>query len=169
MARQGSRAAERGGEPSFRSPAEIRSRTGVLPESAGYPGRQTGEEYAGKLVAALSLWPAAFSITIGYVWFVGRGVGVGRLLSVFLASFGIPITGFSSSNRLSLSLSLHSTITNHTGTVARGLIAHLVASNALPPALAAGASTTLRWQPFGLLAPGSAEADPAHGGRRRRA
>ncbi len=26
-------------------PAEIRRRTGVLPESAGYPGRQTGEEF----------------------------------------------------------------------------------------------------------------------------
>src|SRR2546425_5929568 len=26
-------------------PAEIRGRIGVLPESGGYPGRQTGEEY----------------------------------------------------------------------------------------------------------------------------
>jgi ABC-2 type transport system ATP-binding protein len=32
------------GVPSSR-PAEIRARIGVLPESTGYPGRQTGEEY----------------------------------------------------------------------------------------------------------------------------
>src|SRR6476661_4946098 len=31
---------------------------------------------AGKLLAALSLWLAAFAITIPYVWFLGRGVGI---------------------------------------------------------------------------------------------
>ena len=72
---------------------------------------------AGKLLAALSLWLAAFTITIAYVWYLGRGVGiagdalasgivVGTLLAVFLASFGILISVFSSSNRVSLSLSL---------------------------------------------------------------
>src|SRR5581483_4904621 len=35
---------EVGGVPSSR-PVDIRARIGVLPESAGYPGRQTGEEY----------------------------------------------------------------------------------------------------------------------------
>lgn len=72
---------------------------------------------AGKLLASLSLWLAAFAITIAYVWFLGRGVGiagdalasgivVGTLLAVFLASLGILISVFSSSNRVSLSLSL---------------------------------------------------------------
>src|SRR6058998_890689 len=31
---------------------------------------------AGKLLAALSLWLAAYVIAIPYVWFLGRGVGV---------------------------------------------------------------------------------------------
>src|SRR3954451_11014036 len=31
---------------------------------------------AGKLLAALSLWLAALAITIPYVWFLGRGVGI---------------------------------------------------------------------------------------------
>jgi ABC-2 type transport system permease protein len=71
----------------------------------------------GKLVAALSLWLAAFLITIPYVWFLGRGVGlvgdalgtgalVGTLLAVFLSSFGGLISVFAASNRVSLSLSL---------------------------------------------------------------
>jgi ABC-2 type transport system permease protein len=72
---------------------------------------------AGKLLAALSLWFAAFVITIPYVWFLGRGVDlvgdalvtgvvVGTLLAVFLASLGMLISVFARSNRLSLSLSL---------------------------------------------------------------
>jgi ABC-2 type transport system permease protein len=72
---------------------------------------------AGKLVAALSMWLAAFAITVPYVWFLGRGVGlvgkallvgivVGTLLAVFLASTGIVISIFASSNRVSLSVSL---------------------------------------------------------------
>jgi ABC-2 type transport system permease protein len=72
---------------------------------------------AGKLAATLSLWLAAFAITIPYVWFLGRGVGmagtavttgfvIGTLLAVFLASLGILISVFSTSNRVSLSLSL---------------------------------------------------------------
>jgi len=71
----------------------------------------------GKLLAALSLWLAAFVITIPYVWFLGRGVGVvrdalatgivvGTLLAVFLASLGIIVSVFASSNRVSLALSL---------------------------------------------------------------
>jgi ABC-2 type transport system permease protein len=72
---------------------------------------------SGKLVAALSLWLAAFMITIPYVWFLGRGVDlvgdalvagivVGTLLAVFLASLGFIISVFASSNRVSLSVSL---------------------------------------------------------------
>jgi ABC-2 type transport system permease protein len=72
---------------------------------------------AGKFAATLSLWLGAFLVTIPYVWFLGRGVGiagiavttglvVGTLLAVFLASLGILLSVFSTSNRVSLSLSL---------------------------------------------------------------
>jgi ABC-2 type transport system permease protein len=72
---------------------------------------------AGKLLAALSLWVAAFVITLPYVWFLGRGVGivgdavvtgavVGTLLALSLASLGLLISVFSTSNRVSLSASL---------------------------------------------------------------
>jgi ABC-2 type transport system permease protein len=71
----------------------------------------------GKLLAALSLWLAAFVITIPYVWVLGHGVGVvgyalasgfvvGSILAVFLASLGLIISLFAGSNRISLSLSL---------------------------------------------------------------
>ena len=71
----------------------------------------------GKLLAALSLWLAAFVITIPYIWFLGRGVEiagkalvagllVGSLLAIFLASLGVIISVFTGSNRVSLSLSL---------------------------------------------------------------
>jgi ABC-2 type transport system permease protein len=71
----------------------------------------------GKLVAALSLWIAAFVISIPYTWVLGRDVGVvdealvagflvGTLLAVFLVSLGLVISVFAASNRLSLSLSL---------------------------------------------------------------
>jgi ABC-2 type transport system permease protein len=72
---------------------------------------------AGKLLASLSLWLAAFAISLPYVWFLGRGVGivgvavatglvVGTLLALFLASVGTLVSCFSASNRVSLSLSL---------------------------------------------------------------
>jgi len=71
----------------------------------------------GKLGAAFSLSVAAFAITIPYVWFLGRGVGivgaalasgafVGMLLAVFLASLGTLVSVFAASNRVSLSVSL---------------------------------------------------------------
>jgi ABC-2 type transport system permease protein len=71
----------------------------------------------GKLLAALSLWLAAFAITVPYVWYLGRGVDVvgealaagllvGTLLAVFLASLGIVVSLFVDSNRVSLSVSL---------------------------------------------------------------
>ena len=72
---------------------------------------------AGKLLGSLSLWAVALVVTIPYLWFLGRGVGlvgdalvtgvvVGTLLAVFLASLGFLISVFASSNRVSLSLSL---------------------------------------------------------------
>jgi ABC-2 type transport system permease protein len=71
----------------------------------------------GKLFAAASLWLAAFILTVPYVWFLGRGVGVvwvalgsgllvGSLLAAFLVSLGVLISVFARSNRLSFSLSL---------------------------------------------------------------
>lgn len=71
----------------------------------------------GKLLAALSLWAVAFAITVPYIWFLGRGVGlvgvavaaglvVGTLIAAFLASLGIVISVFAVSNRVSLSLGL---------------------------------------------------------------
>jgi ABC-2 type transport system permease protein len=70
-----------------------------------------------KLLMAFSLWLAAFVITIPYVWFLGREVGVvgdalltglvvGTLLALFLASLGIVVSVFAGSNRVSLSVSL---------------------------------------------------------------
>jgi ABC-2 type transport system permease protein len=71
----------------------------------------------GKLGAALSLWVAALVVTAPYIWFLARGVGivgyalasglvVGSLLAIFLASLGMLVSVFTSSNRVSLSLSL---------------------------------------------------------------
>jgi ABC-2 type transport system permease protein len=76
-----------------------------------------GQITVGKVLAALSLWLAAFAITVPYMWFLGRGVGivgdalvtgvvVGTLLAVFLASLGLIVSLFARSNRVSLSLSL---------------------------------------------------------------
>lgn len=70
-----------------------------------------------KGIAALSLWLGSFALSIPYVWFLGRGVGiVGRalaagllvsaLLALFLAGLGLLVSSFSGSNRVSLSLSL---------------------------------------------------------------
>jgi ABC-2 type transport system permease protein len=72
---------------------------------------------AGKAVAALSVWVVAFLVSIPYVWFLGRGVGVvglallngflvGGLLALFLVGLGLLVSTFSGSNRLSLSLAL---------------------------------------------------------------
>jgi ABC-2 type transport system permease protein len=71
----------------------------------------------GKAVAALSLWAAAWTVSVPYVWYLGRGVGVvgvalasslavGSLLALFLASHGLLVSTIVSSNRLSLSVSL---------------------------------------------------------------
>jgi ABC-2 type transport system permease protein len=73
----------------------------------------------GKAVAALSLWAAAWVVSVPYVWYLGRGVGVvgvalasglavGSLLALFLAGYGLIISTVVASNRLSLSVSLFS-------------------------------------------------------------
>jgi ABC-2 type transport system permease protein len=72
---------------------------------------------AGKLLAALTLWLASLAITAPYIWVLGRGVGivgdaiatglvVGTLLAVSLAAFGMVVSLFAESNRVSLSVSL---------------------------------------------------------------
>jgi ABC-2 type transport system permease protein len=71
----------------------------------------------GKLLAAFSLWLAAFVICIPYLWLLGRevrvvkealaaGFVVGTLLALFLVAVGVVISLFSASNRVSLSVSL---------------------------------------------------------------
>ena len=71
----------------------------------------------GKAVAALSLWIAAWIVSLPYVWYLGRGVGVvgvagasslvvGSLLALFLAGYGLLMSATVSSNRVSLSLSM---------------------------------------------------------------
>jgi len=68
-------------------------------------------------VATLSLWAAAWIVSLPYVWYLGRGVSVvgvavagslvvGSLLALFLAGYGLLISSIVSSNRLSLSVSL---------------------------------------------------------------
>jgi ABC-2 type transport system permease protein len=71
---------------------------------------------AGKALAVLTLWGVALLVAVPYVWFLGRGVGVvglalangllvGLLLGLFLVGLGLLVSTFSSSNRLSLSVS----------------------------------------------------------------
>ncbi len=71
----------------------------------------------GKGVAALSLWLAAVILSMPYVWFLGRGVGVvgkaavgslvvSGLLALFLTGLGLVISIVLTSNRVSLALSL---------------------------------------------------------------
>jgi ABC-2 type transport system permease protein len=71
----------------------------------------------GKALAALSLWVAAWALSIPYLWYLGRGVGVGgvavasgllvgSLLALFLAGYGLLVSTLARSNRLSLSVSL---------------------------------------------------------------
>jgi ABC-2 type transport system permease protein len=72
---------------------------------------------AGKLVAALSAWLAAAVVTVPYVWFLGRnvgavgdavgaGLGAGTIVALGLAGFGLVVSTFARSNRLSLSVSM---------------------------------------------------------------
>jgi ABC-2 type transport system permease protein len=72
---------------------------------------------AGKLLAALSLWPAAMLVALPYVWFLGHGVGIvgdavlvgllaGTLLALELGALGLTVSVFADSNRASLAISL---------------------------------------------------------------
>jgi len=68
---------------------------------------------AGKLAAALTLWLAAYVVSVPYVWVLARGVGiltqalvlalvVGTVVAVGMASVGLLISAVSNSNRTSL-------------------------------------------------------------------
>lgn len=70
-----------------------------------------------KLLAALSLWLAAYAILVPYAWFLARSLGavgtalaasfvVGTLLAAFFASLGLLMSLFATSNRVSLSVAL---------------------------------------------------------------
>jgi ABC-2 type transport system permease protein len=72
---------------------------------------------AGKLGAALSLWAAAYLITVPYLLTLARGVAIGRqalllglivggLLAVGMAGLGLVISSLAGSNRASLAISL---------------------------------------------------------------
>jgi ABC-2 type transport system permease protein len=86
---------------------------------------------AGKLIAALSLWLAALVITAPFIWFLGRkvgavddalaaGVAVGTLVAAGLAAFGLVVSAFATTNRLSLSVSLFALIALFTPTLLPG-------------------------------------------------
>ncbi len=71
----------------------------------------------GKGTAALSLWVVSIALSVPYLWFIGRGVGVvaeavvsgfivSGLLALFLSGLGLLISTVSSTNRVSLSVSL---------------------------------------------------------------
>jgi ABC-2 type transport system permease protein len=71
----------------------------------------------GKAIAALSLWFAAFIVTVPYVWVLGRGISlvwqallvgllVGTLLAVALSSLALFISALSGSNKVSLAMSM---------------------------------------------------------------
>jgi ABC-2 type transport system permease protein len=72
---------------------------------------------AGKSIAALSLWLAAFAVSVPYVWFLGHGIGlvavplsagllVGTLLSAAFTALGLAVSAVSSSSRASLAISM---------------------------------------------------------------
>jgi ABC-2 type transport system permease protein len=71
----------------------------------------------GKGAAALSIWLAAFLVSVPYLWFLARGVRVlwvalangflvGAMLALFLVGLGLLFSALSGSNRLSLSVAL---------------------------------------------------------------
>jgi ABC-2 type transport system permease protein len=72
---------------------------------------------AGKLAGALTLWIAAWLVSVPYIWVLGHGVGlvgeallvnllVGTMLALAMASFGILVSALSNSNKVSISVSL---------------------------------------------------------------
>jgi ABC-2 type transport system permease protein len=71
----------------------------------------------GKLVAALTLWFAAFAVSVPYVWVLGRGVSIvvpallvgfvaGTVVAIGLVALGLFISAVSNSNKASLAISL---------------------------------------------------------------
>jgi ABC-2 type transport system permease protein len=71
----------------------------------------------GKLLGALSLWLGCVVVSLPYLWVIGRSVAAvrpavvivllaGTLVAVALAGLGLVISGLSSSNRVSLAVSL---------------------------------------------------------------
>lgn len=71
----------------------------------------------GKYAAALSLWLAAFAVSVPYIWVLARGVSlvgtalvlgllVGTLLAAGLVAVGLLISALSNSNKVSLAASL---------------------------------------------------------------
>lgn len=95
-----------------------------------------------KLLAALSLWLAAYLILVPYAWFLARDLGIvgtalvasfvaGTLLAVCLASAGLIVSLYASSNRVSLSVSLFTLIalfapTQLPGSARQGWLADLL-------------------------------------------
>ncbi|HEX6874423.1 MAG TPA: ABC transporter permease subunit [Nocardioidaceae bacterium] len=70
----------------------------------------------GKAVAALSLWLAAFALSLPYIWWIGRDVGtfgaatagglaVGTLLALALTGIGLLVSMWAQSNGLSVAIS----------------------------------------------------------------
>lgn len=71
----------------------------------------------GKAVGAMSLWFGAYAVSLPYVWYLGHDVGVfwsaalsgllvGTLLAAFLVGFGLVLSCYARSNRLSLAVGL---------------------------------------------------------------
>jgi ABC-2 type transport system permease protein len=72
---------------------------------------------AGKLIAGMSLWFGAYLVSVPYLWLLARDVGilsrsltlgllVGSLVALGLGCIGLLISAVSSSNRISLAVSL---------------------------------------------------------------
>ncbi len=79
------------------------------------PAPRTGL-LVGKALAAMSLWVAAFGLSLPYIWWLGRDVGtfrpaalggllVGSLMAFILVGLGLLVSTLSRSNGLSLALS----------------------------------------------------------------
>ncbi|MFI6094806.1 ABC transporter permease [Lentzea sp. NPDC051213] len=76
-----------------------------------------GSIVAGKLVAAMSLWGAAFVVALPYLWVLGKGVAVvgeavllglviGTVLALSMAAIGLLISARSTTNKVSLAVCL---------------------------------------------------------------
>jgi ABC-2 type transport system permease protein len=71
----------------------------------------------GKLTAAMTLWLAAWIVSLPYIWVLGRGVAVagqavllelvaGSLLALSLATFGLLVSTLANSSRVSVAVSI---------------------------------------------------------------